>query len=192
MIRDEFKNVDNKVIAKKTNKKMQAIGERAYYAKKLSLINESLKPAKVSTIICTVCFILMAALCIAPCFILDDYKMTIGGIVTSVLAGIFIFVLRNKQRVNYDEYISERLRRQQAYRNSQYGNPYGRPPYGGNPYVRPPYGDNPYGNHYGQQSNQSEPFEDFKTQDTDPFEEFSNESKANTNTNSNSDDDLFN
>ena len=127
MIRDEFKNVDTKVIAKKTNKKMQAIGERAYYAKKLSLINESLKPAKVSTIICTVCFILMAALCIAPCFILDDYKMTIGGIVTSVLAGIFIIwsivwfaflapYLR-KRAVYYKEEIS-RMNREYVLKNS--------------------------------------------------------------------------
>ena len=38
MIRDEFKNADKKVIDKKANKKMQEMGERAYYAKKLSAI----------------------------------------------------------------------------------------------------------------------------------------------------------
>lgn len=56
MIRDEFKNADKKVIDKKANKKMQQMGERAFYAKKLSLYNDLIKPVKTSTIFCSVCF----------------------------------------------------------------------------------------------------------------------------------------
>jgi len=37
MIRDEFKNVDKKTINQKANKKRQQMGERAYFAKKLSV-----------------------------------------------------------------------------------------------------------------------------------------------------------
>ena len=112
------------------------------------------------------------------------------------LSGIFVFALRNKDRIDYDAYISERIRRQQAYRNSQYGNPYGRPPYGGNPYERPPYngpyGENPYGGN--QNANTSDPFEDFSNNaQSDPFEEFSNTSTStNSGSNANTDDDLFN
>ena len=67
MIRDEFKNVDKKVINKKANKKMQEMGERAYYAKKLSVYSEMLKPTKFSTIFCTVLFTI-AAIVIAAIF----------------------------------------------------------------------------------------------------------------------------
>ena len=56
MIRDEFKNADKKAIDKKANKKIQEIGERAFYAKKLSLYNDLLKPVKNSTIFCLICF----------------------------------------------------------------------------------------------------------------------------------------
>ena len=43
MIRDEFKNADKKVINEKANKKRQQMGDRAYFAKKLSLYNDILK-----------------------------------------------------------------------------------------------------------------------------------------------------
>lgn len=108
---------------------------------------------------------------------------------TLMLAGIFIFVLRNNERVDYDAYIGEKIRRQQAYRNAQYGqgpygnpyNGYGRPPYGGNPYWGNPNGGNPNAGYQNNQ-NQNAP---------DPFEEFSN-GQDNSTTSSNTDDDLFN
>ncbi len=83
MIRDEFKNLDKKVIDKKANKKMQEMGERAYYAKKLSLYSELLKPIKVSTIFCIICFAIPAILYI------------VSGIITKEVntAAIVIFAL---------------------------------------------------------------------------------------------------
>lgn len=86
---------------------------------------------------------------------------------------IILFVLRNRQPIDYEEYMRKRreeyMRRQQEY-YSRYGNPYNNP-YGGNPYNnpygnRPPYGGNPYNN-----PAQGNPQPQAK--DEDPFEEFS-------------------
>lgn len=94
MIRDEFKDADKKVIAKKTNKKMLQMGERAYYAKKLSTINELLKPVKTTTIFCTVCFVLLAVLYIVPFFLPEGdagpYKLQWGGITILVVTALLI------------------------------------------------------------------------------------------------------
>lgn len=62
MIRDEFKNADKKVIDKKANKKIQELGERQYYAKKLSFYSDLLKPVKFSTVFSLVSFCLLSAL----------------------------------------------------------------------------------------------------------------------------------
>ena len=89
-----------------------------------------------------------AVWCILSYFFLDSI----------LLCGIFIFALRNKQRIDYDAYISERAR--QAQRNyGQYGGqpPFGRPPYGGyNPY-------NGYGNGNSKPQEQQDPFEEFSS-----------------------------
>ena len=99
-----------------------------------------------------------AVWCILSYFFLDSI----------LLCGIFIFALRNKQRIDYDAYISERAR--QAQRNyGQYG---GQPPFG-----QPPYGGyNPYG---GYRNGNPKPQEQ-----QDPFEEFSNGSRGQTGNNS--------
>lgn len=95
-----------------------------------------------------------------------------------LLAGIFIFAIRNKPRINYDEYFEARRNWAQRAQNGYGGNPYG------NPYDRyyqsgSQYGNNPYNSqngNYGQKP------------DVDPFEEFSSNSSSNTNNSSDSDD----
>ncbi len=98
---------------------------------------------------------------------------------------IVIFVLRNRQPVDYDQYMRakrEAYIRQQQQRYGQYGNPYG------NPY------NNPYSNPYGGQG-QSRPNDSSKAPE-DPFEEFSTPSNAgsstqNTDTQSGGGEDFF-
>ena len=101
---------------------------------------------------------------------------------TFLLAGIFIFVLRNKPRINYDAYYEARRQWAQSY--NQRNNPYGGNPYGGNPYGR----NNGY---YGQNPSNNQP----QQRDIDPFEEFSNSrnsgQSAKTNDND-GEDDFFN
>ena len=88
MIRDEFKNVDKKVINKKANKKMQEMGERAYYAKKLSVYSEMLKPTKFSTIFCTVLFTIAAILYIIGSVLTKEVTTT--AIIIFCIEGAFI------------------------------------------------------------------------------------------------------
>ena len=88
MIRDEFKNADKKAIDKKANKKIQEIGERAFYAKKLSLYNDLLKPVKNSTIFCLICFSIPCILYILN-FVLTK-KVDTMGIVIFCLTGAMI------------------------------------------------------------------------------------------------------
>lgn len=68
-----------------------------------------------------------------------------------VITGFFAFAFRNRNPVDYDKFMQERMERMRRAQQAQYG-PYG--PYGGNPYGGPynqnPYGGNPYGNPYGQ------------------------------------------
>ena len=97
---------------------------------------------------------------------------------------IVIFVLRNRQAIDFEAYMRARreayMRQQQQYQN-MYGNPYGRPygnPYN-NPYRSNPYGG-AYGNPYGASSNHSAPPEE-------PFAEFSSSSNT-TNNNNDSED----
>ncbi|MBQ7373434.1 MAG: hypothetical protein IJW64_02575 [Clostridia bacterium] len=102
----------------------------------------------------------------------------VGYVLTSslVVAGIFIFALRNKPRIDYDKYVESRRRYYNPYgpNNNPYNN--GNNPYGnGNPYNN---GNNPYGN--GGNQNQSTP---------DPFEEFSDKGG---NSKSSDGDDFFN
>lgn len=75
MIRDEFKNADKKTIQKKANKKMLEMGEREYYAKRMSKINELFGPVKFSTLFCLVCFLLLSALYILNILIVKGYKI---------------------------------------------------------------------------------------------------------------------
>ncbi len=94
---------------------------------------------------------------------------------------ILIFVLRNRQPIDYEAYMRARreayIRQQQYYNQQQYGTPYGNPygnPYANNPYGRP---SAPYGQQYGGEQSGPKP--------ADPFEEF------NSQTNGNSDDEPF-
>ena len=111
-----------------------------------------------------------------------------GG--TFLLAGIFVFALRNKPRIDYDSYIEakrqwqEKMRYGGPYGGNPYGGPYGSQ-YGGNPNYGNPNNGNPY---YGNQQNQNWNNNGRQT-DIDPFEEFSS---SNTENNQNDSDDFFN
>ena len=96
-----------------------------------------------------------------------------------LLGAIFLFVLRNKNKIDIDKYVEER-------RSATYGgNPYNRNTYGGNPYNRNTYN--------GTTTNSN------KTA-SDPFEEFSGKESNSSNTTNSGDnggnfddsDDLFN
>lgn len=92
---------------------------------------------------------------------------------------IIVFAVRNRQPINFEEYMRRQheayIRRQQQYYGN-YGNPYG------NPYGRPPYNGNPYGGNNGQTQNNTPP--------EDPFEEFS--STGASNSGEKDEDDFFN
>ena len=111
-----------------------------------------------------------------------------------LLSGIFIFALRNNERVDYDAYIEYRRQQQFAYRNSQFGgNPYGNQ---NNPYGRSPFGGgngygNPYGNGYNN-SNKGAGDNGEGSTTPDPFEEFSSNKTSPSNSNDDGSDDLFN
>ena len=111
------------------------------------------------------------------------------------LAGIFIFALRRKPRIDYDAYVESRRRYYNPYGNNPFGNnqqnggnnPYGNNPYGNNPYGNNPYGNNPYGN------GQNQPYGGGQSQSVpDPFEEFSNDNQPSSNGQNSDEDDFFN
>jgi uncharacterized protein YqhQ len=116
MIRDEFKNADKKVINEKANKKRQQMGDRAYFAKKLSLYNEILKPISFSTIFCTVCFFLMGALFFAEAVITKEFDAR--AIIFTVLAVLFIiwccvwFLVVSKKIKQKAQYYKDEMARQ--------------------------------------------------------------------------------
>lgn len=89
-----------------------------------------------------------------------------------VLRFILIFVLRNNDPVDFDEYMRKR---REAYARQASA-------YGGNPYGRSPYGGSPYGNPYGARETErpkppEEPFAEFSKESKEPFSEFSKENK---------------
>lgn len=88
MIRDEFKNADKEQLKKKSNEKMQKMGERAYYAKKLSFYSEIVKPVNVATIFCTVCFLIMAGLHILNAVLSNDWSAK--AIIITAVGGIML------------------------------------------------------------------------------------------------------
>ena len=91
------------------------------------------------------------------------------------LDGIFIFVIRNKQPVNYMDYIRSR------YQNYNPYGPYGPNPYGQNPYGQNPYQNNPYGQNPNANAEPESPFEDFQDpsekKPEDPFSDFSDKNR---------------
>lgn len=90
MIRDEFKNVDKKVINKKANKKLQEMGERAYYAKKLSFLNEVIKPTKFSTLFTTIPFLFFSALYLLSIILAPEKKVETPAIVVFCITGALV------------------------------------------------------------------------------------------------------
>ncbi len=91
----------------------------------------------------------------------------------SIAFPIFIFLIRNKKPVNYEEYMRKRYQYQR--------NPYGAYGQGGS-FGQGPYGQNPYNqNPNGQTQNPNgaeNPFGEFSdAKKVDPFEEFSNDKK---------------
>ena len=120
MIRDEFKNVDKKTINQKANKKRQQMGERAYFAKKLSVYNEMLKPIRFSTIFCTVCFVLIGAIYFANAMLTKKFDVT--TIVFIALAVLFIawcfiwfLVVSKRIRAKIDYFKSELANQSKEY-----------------------------------------------------------------------------
>ena len=115
MIRDEFKNADKEVLKKKSNVKMQEMGERAYYAKKLSLYNELIRPVSISTVFCTVCFAIMAILYIVAAVL--EKKVSTAMIIISSIEGLLLiwcfvwFVFLKSFVKNKSEYYKEQLTR---------------------------------------------------------------------------------
>ena len=115
MIRDEFKNADKEVLKKKSNVKMQEMGERAYYAKKLSLYNELIRPVSISTIFCTACFAIMAILYIVAAVL--EKKVSTAMIIISSIEGLLLiwcfvwFVFLKSFVKNKSEYYKEQLTR---------------------------------------------------------------------------------
>jgi len=92
--------------------------------------------------------------------------------VESIAFPIFMFIIRNKKPVNYEEYIRKRYQYQRnPYGAYGQGGPFGQGPYGQNPYNQNPYGQN-------QSSSGENPFGEFSdAKKVDPFEEFSNDKK---------------
>ena len=91
------------------------------------------------------------------------------GLILSIfgLFGIFVFVVRKREPVDYAKYARER------YQNTYGYNPYNQNPYR-NPYQNNPYQNNPYQNQPKNNGNDS-PFEEFKdkkNEPEDPFDEF--------------------
>ncbi len=120
MIRDEFKNVDKKVINQKANKKRQQMGERAYYAKKLSVYNEMIKPIRFSTIFCTICFVLIGAIYFANALLIKEFDAK--AIIFTVLAVLFIiwfflwfFVVSKKIKAKIEYFKSELANQSREY-----------------------------------------------------------------------------
>ena len=116
MIRDEFKNADKKVINEKANKKRQQMGDRAYFAKKLSLYSEILKPIRFSTIFCTVCFVLIGATSFLNAILTK--KFDTPAIIFSIIALLFIiwcfvwFLVVSKKIKQKAQYYKDELARQ--------------------------------------------------------------------------------
>ncbi len=97
---------------------------------------------------------------------------------------ITVFVLRNRQYVDYGAYVRRR-REEYARRQQQYYN------MNGNPYGRSPYGNNGQGNPYG---GYQQPSNDYSQPTEEPFAEFSSEKNKNTYSGGKSEggDDFFN
>lgn len=87
---------------------------------------------------------------------------------STFLAGILIFAIRNRNHVDYDDYVAYVNAKRRYY-------------YGGNPYANPRGGNNSYdggyqsGNTYGGSSKNDDPFAEFsKKESDDPFADFGN------------------
>lgn len=110
-------------------------------------------------------------------------KMLIATILSVFVEGIafpiFIFLIRNKKPINYEEYMRKRY---QYYRNPYgaygQGGPYGQNSHGQNPYQNAGQNrtDNPFGEF--TDTKKVDPFEEFATKQEDPFKEFSKEDKS--------------
>lgn len=91
MIRDEFKNADKKTIAKKANKKLTEMGERAYYTTKIAKYADIFKPTRISTLFAVISFTLIALVYALPLMVGEaDYSIPTFGWIVIALAGIFI------------------------------------------------------------------------------------------------------
>ena len=95
MIRDEFKNVDKKIIEKKANKKLVQMGERAYYTTQIAKYAEIFRPVRFSTIFTMICFSLMAIIYLLPLIVgSTDYSVpTLGWVVVGVSTALIIWAI---------------------------------------------------------------------------------------------------
>ena len=128
MIRDEFKNADKKVIDKKANKKIKEMGERTYYARKLSFYNDIIKPVRFSTIFSLVSFSLLSALFLYAIIVTKPQTIEPWSIVLFVVTGLTIIwsvvwfaflVPMIKRKIAYYKSEMMRLNREYVMKNSK-------------------------------------------------------------------------
>lgn len=92
--------------------------------------------------------------------------------ITPALA-IFIFVCRNKEPIDYNEYIRARYQRYQNPYQNPYNNPYNQGGYNG--YSQPKQPEHPFGEFAEKgEVDPGDPFGEFSEKKKDPFEEFDN------------------
>ena len=92
--------------------------------------------------------------------------------ITPALA-IFIFVCRNKEPIDYNEYMRARYQRYQNPYQNPYNNPYNQGGYNG--YSQPKQPEHPFGEFAEKgEVDPGDPFGEFSEKKKDPFEEFDN------------------
>lgn len=90
MIRDEFKNDTKQQTEQKIKNKKQSVQDRAYYAKKISKLNDLFGPVKFSTICCLVCFLLAGAAYLLTLIFVPETDIGVMGRVVIIGAGAFV------------------------------------------------------------------------------------------------------
>lgn len=90
MIRDEFKNDTKQQTEQKIKNKKQAVQDRAYYAKKISKINDLFGPVKFSTLCCLVCFLVAGAVYLFTLILAPETDIGVMGRVIICTAGALV------------------------------------------------------------------------------------------------------
>lgn len=92
MIRDEFKNDTKQQTEQKIKSKKEAVKDRAFYAKKISKLNELFAPIKFSTICCLVCFLLAGASYVLTLIFAPETSVgVLGWIVIGIACALIVW-----------------------------------------------------------------------------------------------------